>query len=120
MFTDVQLLQQQQQQKSSLNSASYSSKNINKHGNKLPVEYEDTRNIGTIPTISVSFSPIGRNIVIPKPNRFSERKKVHNWQYFGKQDASYYKPQPATDSLHYQPQPDKYNQHQQYWQHRRT
>ena len=43
------------------NSASYSFKNISKHGNKSPVDYEDIIIISTTPAISTSFSPIGRN-----------------------------------------------------------
>ena len=69
MFNDVQL---QQQQKSSINSASYSSPEKN-HGNKSPVEDKGVRISGTMPAISKSFSPIGRNIVIPPKQNFSEK-----------------------------------------------
>ena len=51
MFNDVQL---QQQQKSSINSASYSSPEKN-HGNKSPVEDKGVRISGTMPAISKSF-----------------------------------------------------------------
>ena len=76
--------------------------------------------IGTTPEISTSFSPTVRNIVIPQTNCFSERKPVHDWQYFGKRISSYYQPEPDTDSLYYPQQPAKYNQRQQYCQDRRT
>ena len=48
-------------------------------------------------------------MVIPQRNRFSERKPVHNFHYFGQQKSFYYQLQPATDVSYYQPQPDKYN-----------
>ena len=63
-----------------------------------PVEDEYIRIIGTTPETSTSFSPIGRNIVIPQANCFSKIKPVNNWQYFGQHNSSYYQPQPATDS----------------------
>ena len=47
-----------------------SDKNINDRGNKSPVEDEEIIIIGTTPAISTSFSPIGRNIVVPQANRF--------------------------------------------------
>ena len=94
MFKDVQL--QQQQQNISLNSASYSYKNINEHGKKLPVEDEYIRFIGARPAISRNFSPIGRNIEITQTHRFSERKPDCDCQSYGQNDSSYYQPQPAT------------------------
>ena len=76
--------------------------------------------IGTTPETITSFSPIGRNVVIPQTNIFSERKSVLNCKSFGEHNSSYYQPQPAADSSYYQPQPTKYNQHQQYLHDRRT
>ena len=105
MFKCVQLLKQQQ--KTSFNSATKSSKKIKEHVNKSHVEDEDIIIIGTTPEISTRFSTIGRNIVIPQKNRFSERKPDHNWQSSGRGNSSYYQPQPSTDLSYYQPQPDK-------------
>ena len=62
------------------------------------MEDEEIRIIGTIPAISTSFSPIRRNVVILQKNRFSERKIVHNCEYLGQQNLSYYQPQPYTYS----------------------
>ena len=104
----------------SFNSASYSSKNINEHGNKSPVEDEQIIIVGTTPEISTGFSPIGINIVIPQTNSFSERKQYHNLKSCGQNNSSSYQPQPSTDSLYYQPQFVKYNQHRHYCQDRRT
>ena len=47
MFKDFQQQQQKQQQQKSFNSASYSSKNINQHITKTPVEGEEIRIIAT-------------------------------------------------------------------------
>ena len=66
----------------------------------------------TTPETITSFSPIGRNLVIPQTNSCSERKPVHNWKYFGEHNSSYFQPQPDADSSYHQPQPTKYNQHQ--------
>ena len=41
------------------------------------------------------MSPIVQNIVIPKKNRFSEKRPDHNWKYRGKHYSLYYQPQPA-------------------------
>ena len=76
LFKNVQL---QQQKKMSFTSASYSSKNINEHRNKSPVENENIIIIDTTPEISTSFSPICRKIVIPQINRFRKIKPVNNW-----------------------------------------
>ena len=107
-------------QKRAFNSASYSSKNINEHSNKSPVEDQDIIIIGTTPARSTSFSPTGINIVIPQTHCFSEIKQDNNWQYHGQHNSSYYQPQHATDSLYYQPQPATYNQFQHYHMDRRT
>ena len=106
--------------KKSFNSESYSYKNINEHRNKSPVEDEEIRIIGTNPAISTSFSPIGKNIVIPQTNRFIERKTDHNRQYCVKPNSSYYQTKPATYLLYDQPQPAKCNQRQNYCQDRIT
>ena len=92
MFKDFQL---QQEQKSVINSASYSFKNITEHGKKSPVEDEEII-ISTRPAIGRSLSPIGRNIYISQTNRFIERKSGFNWQSRGQHDSSYYQPQPDT------------------------
>ena len=106
--------------KSSFKSASYSSKNINQHGNKSAFEDEDIIIIGTTPSISTSFSPIDINIVIPKTSHFNEIKTDYNCQYLGQHNSLYYQPQTATDLSYFQPQPDKYTQRQQYCQDRIT
>ena len=67
----------------SFNNSSYSCKNINDHCNKSSVEDEYVRTIGTMPSISTSFSSFGRNIVIPQTHRFSKIKQDHNWQSCG-------------------------------------
>ena len=82
--------------KSSFNSVSSYSKNINDRGNKSPDEDEEIIVISTPPEICTSFPPIGRNIVILQTNCFSERKPVHDWKYFGKRISSYYQPQPDS------------------------
>ena len=51
-------------------------KNINEHGNKPPVEDEEIRIIGTTPEISTSFSPIGRNIVIPQTHHLVKENRI--------------------------------------------
>ena len=114
MFKDIQL-----QKIISFKSASYSSKTINGHGNKSPIEDEEIIIIGTNPEISTSFPPIGINIVIP--NLFSsERRLDHNWKSSGQRNSYYYQKKSATDLSYYQPQPAKYNQRQKYFQYRRT
>ena len=83
MFKDVQ---PKHQQKSSFNSATYSSKTSNEHVKKSPVEYEDIIIIITSPAISRKFSPIGRNIEIPQRHPLSERKPDHNFKSHGQHD----------------------------------
>ena len=104
----------------SFNSESHTSKDITEHGNYSPVEDEDIIFIGTTPEISVIVSPIGKNIVIPQTNRFSERKSDHNRQPPRQHNSFYHQPKSAPYSSYYQPQPAKYNQRQQYFQNRKT
>ena len=92
-----------QQQKRPFNSASYPSKQINKHDNKGPVEDEEIRNVLTNPEMSTSFSPIVRNRVIPQTNRFSAIKTNHNWKHHVQHNSSYYQPKNASDLSYYQP-----------------
>ena len=40
------------------------------------------------------MSPIGQNIVIPKTNRFSEKRPDHNQQSRGQHNFLYYQPKP--------------------------
>ena len=47
-------------------------------------------------SISITFSPIGRNIELSKTHRFSERKQDHEFQYHGQHDSLYYQLQPPT------------------------
>ena len=69
--------------KSAWNSSSNPSKNINKHGKQSYLEEDSVIIIGIRPEISSHMSPIGQNIVIPKTNRFSEKRPDHNWKYRG-------------------------------------
>ena len=76
MFKDVQLKQQQQKL---FNSASYCSKNVTENVKKSPFEDEYIKSIITRPEISITSSPIGRNIEIPQAHRFSEIKSDRDW-----------------------------------------
>ena len=51
------------------------SKNITQHGKTSPVEYEEIDIIVTSPAISITFSPIGRNIKFTQTQRLSDGEK---------------------------------------------
>ena len=80
--------------KSSWNSSSNPSKNIDQHVKQLFLEEDSVIIIVTRPPISSHVSPIGQHIVISKKNVLV-KKPDHNWKYCGKQHYSYYQPQLA-------------------------
>ena len=102
------------------NNASSYSKNITQHLKKSPVEYKEIEIIGTRPSISRNFPPIGRNIEFAQSQCLSDRETGDNFQSCSVLNSTnYYCVQ--HDTLYYQPQSlANYNQLQQYCHHRTT
>ena len=73
--------------KNKFNSAPYSSKNLNKHGNKPPIEDENIIIIGATLAIGTTFLLFSINLEIIQTHRFSEIKKDHSWKYCGQNNS---------------------------------